>query len=114
MAKFHLTKGDTLTAINWYKKGIDTNSSFETCLEELRDLYIEQKECDEAILLLNQVIADTALSQGLVIYPGSGSVDGRAGDHLMVGPPFCINKDEITQLVEILEGVVATSISNYL
>ena len=60
MAKFHLTKGDTLTAINWYKKGIDTNSSFETCLEELRDLYIEQKEWDEAILLLNQVIADNA------------------------------------------------------
>jgi tetratricopeptide (TPR) repeat protein len=57
MAKFHLTKLDTTTAIDWYKKAILTNPDFETCLEELRDLYIEQKKWDDAILLLNQVIA---------------------------------------------------------
>ncbi len=56
MAKYHLMKKDTITAINWYKKGILTNPEFETCLEELRDLYIEQKKWADAILLLNQVI----------------------------------------------------------
>lgn len=60
MAKFHLTKGDTLPAIDWYKRGIDTDPSFETCLEELRDLYIEQKKWNDAILLLKQVIAENS------------------------------------------------------
>jgi adenosylmethionine-8-amino-7-oxononanoate aminotransferase len=81
-------------------------------IEFVRDK--ETRQPFDPKIKLNQVIADTALSQGLMIYPGSGSLDGRAGDHLMVGPPFCINESEIIQLVEILAGVVADIIPNYL
>ena len=62
-------------------------------------------------LKLNQLIADTALSLGLVVYPGSGCVDGHAGDHLMIGPPFCISETEITLLVDILQQAIISSIS---
>lgn len=51
---------------------------------------------------LNQKIADEALKIGLVVYPGMGCVDGSSGDHLMIGPPFCISEDEIDQLVDLL------------
>ncbi len=57
MAKLYLTKQDTATAIEWYKKGLNQDFSFETCLEELRGLYVKQKNWDDAIVLLNQVIA---------------------------------------------------------
>jgi adenosylmethionine-8-amino-7-oxononanoate aminotransferase len=60
---------------------------------------------------LSQKIADEAFRLGLVIYPGSGSVDGHQGDHLMVGPPFCITNYEIVQLVENLERAVRATIS---
>jgi adenosylmethionine-8-amino-7-oxononanoate aminotransferase len=63
---------------------------------------------------LSQMIADSALFHGLVIYPGSGSVDGHIGDHLMIGPPFCITESEISELVDILHQVIADTISNYL
>jgi adenosylmethionine-8-amino-7-oxononanoate aminotransferase len=65
-------------------------------------------------ITLNQVITDMAFSEGLALYPGSGSVDGWVGDHLMIGPPYCITDSEIVHLVEILQRVVKNSISNLL
>ena len=81
-------------------------------IEFVRDK--QSKEPFDPKIKLNQVIADTAFSQGLAIYPGGGSVDGHAGDHLMVGPPFCINEEEINQMVEILQQTVTEVISHYL
>ncbi len=56
MAKLSLAKKDTSTAIQWYQKGIKKNLAFDTCIEELRDLYIKQKNWANAINLLNQAI----------------------------------------------------------
>lgn len=53
-------------------------------------------------------IADEALTRGLIIYPGSGSVDGTAGDHFMIGPPFCINEIEIEEMIRILNTSLQT------
>jgi adenosylmethionine-8-amino-7-oxononanoate aminotransferase len=48
-----------------------------------------------------QQVCDLAFERGLILYPGSGSVDGMRGDHLMVAPPFVITEAEI-------DGVVCT------
>jgi adenosylmethionine-8-amino-7-oxononanoate aminotransferase len=74
----------------------------------------ESKAPFDPKIKLNQAIADTAFSHGLAIYPGGGSVDGHAGDHLMIGPPFCISEEEINQLVNILQQAVTAVISKYL
>jgi adenosylmethionine-8-amino-7-oxononanoate aminotransferase len=68
------------------------------------------KQPFEQKLHLGQKIADEAFRQGLVVYPGSGSLDGHRGDHLMIGPPFCITRDEMEQLVELLEKAVRSTI----
>jgi adenosylmethionine-8-amino-7-oxononanoate aminotransferase len=47
-------------------------------------------------------VADEAFRRGLIIYPGSGCVDGLAGDLIMIGPPFIISKDQIDEIVDIL------------
>ncbi|MFC1936238.1 aspartate aminotransferase family protein [Chloroflexota bacterium] len=51
---------------------------------------------------LSRKIADHAFNNGLIIYPGSGSVDGHAGDHFMLGPPYSITTDQIDEMLGIL------------
>ena len=72
----------------------------------------ESKRPYDINLHLSQKIADEAFCLGLVVYPGSGSVDGHQGDHVMIGPPFCINQDETIQLVKMLAKAIQTSISD--
>lgn len=49
---------------------------------------------------LGQRVADLALERGLLLYPGHGGVDGAAGDHVMVAPPFVVTAEEIAAIVE--------------
>lgn len=44
-----------------------------------------------------------ALDKGLVIYPGSGSVDGRSGDHFLICPPLIITKEQCDTIVSLLD-----------
>ncbi|MBS1249639.1 MAG: Adenosylmethionine-8-amino-7-oxononanoate aminotransferase [Chloroflexi bacterium] len=51
-------------------------------------------------------VADEAFERGLIIYPGSGCVDGVSGDLLMFGPPFAINDEQIEEMVSIVREVI--------
>lgn len=47
-----------------------------------------------------------ALDRGVYTYPGSGSVDGIAGDHLMLSPPLTIGEESIERIATaVLESV---------
>jgi adenosylmethionine-8-amino-7-oxononanoate aminotransferase len=59
-----------------------------------------------ARLHMAQRICDRAFERGLILYPGSGSVDGVRGDHLMVAPPFVITEAEIDGVVGMLKEVI--------
>lgn len=43
------------------------------------------------------------LKRGLVSYPGSGTVDGVAGDHVLYAPPLVINRNQVDEIVAILD-----------
>ena len=43
----------------------------------------------------------------MIVYPGTGSVDGNQGDHILVAPPFIIEKHEIDKLVSILDQSIS-------
>jgi adenosylmethionine-8-amino-7-oxononanoate aminotransferase len=49
------------------------------------------------------LIAKKAFENGLILYPGGGSVDGHRGDHILIAPPFVIQKKEIDELVSRLD-----------
>jgi adenosylmethionine-8-amino-7-oxononanoate aminotransferase len=49
-----------------------------------------------------QKLADDAMARGLMIYPGSGTVDFTAGDHFMIGPPFVITEKQIDEMLDVL------------
>ena len=48
-------------------------------------------------------VIDSAFENGLVLYPGTGFVDGVNGDMVMVGPPLIIQEDQIDEIMEILK-----------
>lgn len=57
-----------------------------------------------------QRVAAETLRRGLVSYPGTGTADGVAGDHLLYAPPLTITKEQIDDLVAILdESLVAVT-----
>ena len=55
-----------------------------------------------AAQLLARRVGDSAFEQGLIIYPGSGCVDGKTGDHLTIAPPLIIEEAEMDEMVDML------------
>lgn len=48
-------------------------------------------------------VMERCLKNGLIIYPGSGGVDGVRGDHIQVAPPLIVTEDQIGEIVELLD-----------
>jgi adenosylmethionine-8-amino-7-oxononanoate aminotransferase len=72
--------------------------------------YVKDKKTKETFdpgLKVNGLIGDTAFEKGLITYPGGGGADGVKGDHTLLAPPFIITKDEIDELVGILDESIA-------
>jgi len=44
----------------------------------------------------------TALKNGLISYPMGGLIDGRAGDHVMLAPPFIVEEAHLDEIVDKL------------
>jgi adenosylmethionine-8-amino-7-oxononanoate aminotransferase len=53
-----------------------------------------------------QRVCDQAFDRGVILYPGTGSVNGVSGDHLMVAPPFVIKEEQVDEVISILKEAV--------
>jgi adenosylmethionine-8-amino-7-oxononanoate aminotransferase len=56
---------------------------------------------------------EASLAEGLLIYPGTGTREGRDGDHAIIAPPFTIKSGELDDLIDRLDralGRVAKSL----
>jgi adenosylmethionine-8-amino-7-oxononanoate aminotransferase len=51
-------------------------------------------------------IFEEAFARGLVVFPASGTVDGVAGDHILMAPPFIITASQVDDLVAILDEAI--------
>jgi len=51
-------------------------------------------------------ILDEAFENGLVLYPGTGFINGVNGDMVMVGPPFIVEEKEIDEIIQILKSTI--------
>jgi len=47
-----------------------------------------------------------ALAMGLAIYPNGGTIDGQAGDHVIIAPPYNVTPGQIEQIVGLLGDAV--------
>jgi adenosylmethionine-8-amino-7-oxononanoate aminotransferase len=55
-----------------------------------------------APLQVAQLLTDLAFKEGLIIYPRR-SLNGLAGDHVLVAPPLIITTDEVSEVLRRLE-----------
>ena len=55
---------------------------------------------------INGKVTGHCLANGIVPYPGSGSVDGVRGDHVQITPPINITRQEVDELCDALEDAI--------
>jgi adenosylmethionine-8-amino-7-oxononanoate aminotransferase len=53
-----------------------------------------------------EVITVAGLSNGIVLYTGGGSVNGKSGDHVMIAPPLIITEKQIDDFIERLHNTM--------
>jgi adenosylmethionine-8-amino-7-oxononanoate aminotransferase len=51
-------------------------------------------------------VGAAALKRGLLVYPMQGSVDGTAGDHILLAPPAVITRDQVSWSVDQLASAI--------
>ncbi|HUI17605.1 MAG TPA: aspartate aminotransferase family protein [Alphaproteobacteria bacterium] len=63
-----------------------------------------------AELGLHARVKRLAMARGLMCYPMGGTVDGKAGDHVLLAPPFIATEAEIAEIVGLLGEAVEAAI----
>lgn len=62
-------------------------------------------------LRLHALIKAEAMARGLMVYPMGGTIDGQAGDHVLLAPPFIVTDDDLDLIVLRLAAAVDASIA---
>ncbi len=60
------------------------------------------KEPFDPAVKLHAAIKREAMARGLMCYPSGGTIDGARGDHILLAPPFIIDRDQVEELVSKL------------
>ena len=68
---------------------------------------LDSHEPFPAAMKVSAKLFDKAFDLGLIVYPGSGSVDGSAGDHVMVSPPFVVTEDQMDEIISRLSEAMS-------
>jgi hypothetical protein len=61
-------------------------------------------------LRMAETLAEEAQAAGLVVWPHGGGPDGKGGDLVLIGPPFIVREDEISELVARLRSALDATI----
>jgi adenosylmethionine-8-amino-7-oxononanoate aminotransferase len=72
----------------------------------------DSKQPFAAELKLNARIKREAMARGLMVYPMGGTVDGVSGDHVLIAPPFIVNREQIDAIVERLGEAIDAAIAS--
>jgi adenosylmethionine-8-amino-7-oxononanoate aminotransferase len=55
---------------------------------------------------LHAQVKQEAMARGLMVYPMGGTVDGEAGDHVLLAPPFIVDEPLVNAIVERLGDAI--------
>lgn len=64
------------------------------------------KEPFEPKLGIAMAVHNEGIAQGIMMYPGTGSADGRRGDHIMISPPYNVTEDTLEVIVSSARKVI--------
>jgi adenosylmethionine-8-amino-7-oxononanoate aminotransferase len=66
----------------------------------------ETKKPFDPATKVHRRVYDAALARGVYTYPGKGSVDGLAGDHVMLAPPLTVSENSASRIADaVVEAV---------
>lgn len=65
-------------------------------------------------LKLHARIKAEAMARSLMVYPMGGTVDGHAGDHVLLAPPFISSEADIDEIVGLLGAAIDAAIAGAL
>ena len=71
---------------------------------------VETKTPFAAELPLHNLIKQAAMENGLMIYPGNGTIDGRQGHHILLAPAFIYESRHVDELVDKLSKSMDSAI----
>jgi adenosylmethionine-8-amino-7-oxononanoate aminotransferase len=63
-------------------------------------------------LKINALVKREAMARGLCVYPMGGTIDGVNGDHVLIAPPFIVNKEQVDTIVERLGDAVDAAVAS--
>ena len=69
------------------------------------------KQPFDPALNLHARVKAAALARGLACHPVAGCVDGRAGDHVLLAPPYIISDAELEEAVGKLGDAVDAALA---
>jgi adenosylmethionine-8-amino-7-oxononanoate aminotransferase len=74
----------------------------------------ESKQPFDPKLKIAQKLHDLAISPAynMTLYPGTGTVDGVSGDHVILAPTYIVTKEEIDLIAQTMSGVVRQVFQN--
>lgn len=72
----------------------------------------DSKKAFDPALKLSVRIKQAAMEQGLMCYPMGGTVDGQAGDHILLAPPFILEETHLDEIVQKLETAVHSALNS--
>lgn len=62
-------------------------------------------------LRLHARVKREAMARGLLCYPGGGTADGERGDHVLLAPPFILQRAQIGELVDGLAAAIDAAVA---
>jgi adenosylmethionine-8-amino-7-oxononanoate aminotransferase len=76
------------------------------CIEFVKNKVTKEPFPSEERLAMK--IRQHAIQRGISLHPGSGSVDGYVGDHVLVSPAYNVTKEDVDVIVEKIVAVVTS------
>jgi adenosylmethionine-8-amino-7-oxononanoate aminotransferase len=67
----------------------------------------ETKEPFPADVAFYRRVVERCFEKRLLVYPGVATVDGYVGDHIQVAPPLVVNKEQIDEIVSLLDAAIS-------
>jgi adenosylmethionine-8-amino-7-oxononanoate aminotransferase len=71
----------------------------------------DTKKPFEPKLKLHERAKHEAMTRGLMVYPMGGTVEGVAGDHVLLAPPFIVDEQLVDTIVERLGDAIDAAIA---
>ena len=63
-------------------------------------------------LAIHSSIKHHAMARGLACYPGAGTIDGLHGNHILLAPPYIIDRSHVAEITEKLGDAVDAALDD--